>query len=144
LQHSGLPGSPPAPDQPAHPMRVLLVEDEPITQMVTQECVESLGHQCVLAGDGNEALKLVQRQPVDAVITSYHMPGINGVELCRRIRHMRPEAPPYCILLTSLEYSEEARQATEDGIDAILTKPLDTSELSLHLQTSAVNLRNLS
>jgi len=68
------------------PLRVLLVEDEPVSQLVTQSHLEKLGHECIVAADANEAIRLYQRQQFDAVISSYLMPGMNGIELCRKIR----------------------------------------------------------
>lgn len=122
------PAAPSPPATPARVLRVLLVEDEPISLLVTQECIESLGHQCVIAEDGNEALRWAGRQPVDVAITSYHMPGMNGVVLSRKLQQLQPDAPPFCILLTSMEKQEESLQAREAGMH-ILLKPLDPAEL---------------
>lgn len=135
------PESPPEPPisepPPVQPLRVLLVEDEPISLLVAQECIESLGHTCLVAGDGNEALNVVRRQPINAVITSFHMPGINGVELCRRVRQLRPGA--FCILLTSLDATLEADSTA--GVDAMLTKPLENDQLAACLTQAATRPR---
>ncbi len=118
----------PRPVVPTRSLRVLLVEDEPISLLVTQECIESQGHQCVIAEDGNEALRWAGRQAVDVVITSYHMPGMNGVVLCRKLQQLEPDRSPFCILLTSMDKPEESLQAREAGMH-ILSKPLDPAEL---------------
>ena len=118
------------------PLRVLLVEDEPVSQLVTQSHLEKLGHECVVAGDANEAIRLYQRQQFDAIISSYLMPGMNGIDLCRKIREDSRGGYSYFILLTAVERKEEAARALEAGVDAFLTKPLDPNELAVRLKVA--------
>ena len=81
-------------------MRVLIAEDEPVSRLVLQRAIVALGHACLVAGDGAEAWALFQRAhqtgpaPVDVVISDWVMPGLDGIELCRRVRAHGAEA--YC------------------------------------------------
>jgi CheY-like chemotaxis protein/PAS domain-containing protein len=118
------------------PLRVLLVEDEPVSQLVTQSQLGQLGHECTVASDATEAIRLYQHQPFDAVISSYLMPGMNGIELCRKIREDARGGYTYFILLTAVERKDEAAKALEAGVDAFLTKPLDPNELAIRLKVA--------
>lgn len=118
------------------PLRVLLVEDEPVSQLVTQSRLSELGHECTCAGDANEAIRLYQHQPFDAIISSFLMPGMNGVDLCRKIREDARGGYTYFILLTAVEKRDEAARALEAGVDAFLTKPLDPNELAVRLKVA--------
>jgi CheY-like chemotaxis protein len=118
------------------PLRVLLVEDEPVSQLVTQSQLGQLGHECTVASDSHEAIRLYQQQPFDAVISSYLMPGMNGIELCRKIRDDARGGYTYFILLTAVERKDEAAKALEAGVDAFLTKPLDPNELAIRLKVA--------
>ena len=118
------------------PMRILLVEDEPVSQLVTQSYLEKLGHLVAIAEDANEAIRFFNRVHFDAVISSYFMPGLNGVELCQKIRESPTGARCYFILLTAVERKEEAAPALEAGVDAFLTKPFDPRELDLRLMSA--------
>lgn len=116
------------------PLRILLVEDEPVSLLITQSHLQELGQEVALAGDGNEALRMHQRQPFDVIISSQLMPGISGLELCKRVRAHGAEPHPYFILLTAADKQTEYNHATEAGVDAFLTKPLDADELTLSIR----------
>ena len=67
-------------------MRVLVADDEPTCRLVLKAAVERLGHECVAACDGEEAWALLQQFTFDVLITDWMMPGLDGPELCRRVR----------------------------------------------------------
>lgn len=78
-------------------MRVLVADDETTSRLVIQAVVQGLGHECLVAPDGDRAWTLLQRAHVDVLITDWMMPGLDGPELCRRIRgahtHNYPRQP---------------------------------------------------
>ena len=78
--------------------RVLLVDDEPLVRLGTAETLRDEGYEVDEADDGDAAIALAAQTAYDCVITDYLMPGLNGVELARRLRAERPELP---ILLLS-------------------------------------------
>jgi DNA-binding response OmpR family regulator len=81
-------------------MNVLIAEDEALTRLMLQRAVEHHGHACLVAQDGLDAWQLFQAHTVDVVISDWLMPLMDGIELCRRVRHqmdrggMGPWAPP--------------------------------------------------
>ena len=67
-------------------MRVLVADDEATSRLVVRAAVQKLGHECLIAEDGDRAWTLLQESPVDVLVTDWMMPGLDGPELCRRIR----------------------------------------------------------
>ena len=118
-------------------MRVLIAEDSDIERMVLQEAVEGLGHECLTAADGIQAWGVFQRSGADVLISDWRMPGLEGPELCRRVR-AHPTAPyTYVVLLTALDDKESTLAGMAAGADDYLTKPLDIDELEARLVAAA-------
>jgi two-component system, cell cycle response regulator len=93
------------------------------------------GYDAVLAHDGNEAWKLLQDEnPPRMAILDWMMPGMDGVELCRRIRAMAREPYIYILLLTSRTEAQDLIEGMEAGADDYLTKPFNTHELRVRLR----------
>ncbi len=73
--------------------RVLVVDDEPKMQRVLEIMLRKMGHDVLLAADGQEALKLAQSVPIDLVMTDLLMPGMDGLALLTALREHGIEAP---------------------------------------------------
>jgi two-component system cell cycle response regulator len=114
-------------------MRILIAEDEAGSRQIFEAAVKSLGHECVVATGGEEAWRLFETVDVDAVISDRVMPGMDGVELCRRIRASGREAYTYFIFLTMLGHKADVLRGMEAGADDYLVKPLDIDELRMRL-----------
>ena len=115
-------------------MRVLIAEDDAVSRMILRRSVEKLGHECLVAGDGEEALKLYRKTPeVDLVISDWMMPGIDGLELCRLIRNEQRNGYTYFIFLTALGDRDHLLMGLEAGADDYLSKPLDRDELQVRM-----------
>ncbi len=65
-------------------MHILIAEDDPISRLILEKAIRKFGHTCVTAQDGNEAWQKFQADAFDAVVSDWMMPGIDGIELCRR------------------------------------------------------------
>src|ERR671939_2054569 len=114
-------------------MRVLIAEDSAIERLILEEAVEGLGHECVAAADGLQAWELFQRSGADVLISDWMMPGLDGPELCRRVR-AHPGAPyTYVVLLTVLDDQEHTVAGMQAGADDYLRKPLEIQELEVRL-----------
>lgn len=88
------PAAPPvATGTPAAAATVLLVDDQEVVARALQSSLARGGFRVLLAGDGRQALAVLQREAVDAVVTDAVMPGMGGVELAQRLRQLRPELP---------------------------------------------------
>ena len=114
-------------------MRILVAEDNAASRQIFQAAVISLGHECVVATGGEEAWRLFETIDVDAVISDRVMPGMDGVELCRRIRASGRDAYTYFIFLTVLDHRADVLRGMEAGADDYLVKPLDINELRMRL-----------
>ncbi len=116
-------------------MRVLIAEDDLISARVLAKALETLGYEVAQASDGEAAWQRLQQERSPLVITDWMMPGMDGIELCRRIRS-RPGPYTYVILLTARDNCEDRQEALRIGADDFLTKPLDRNELAARLQVA--------
>jgi diguanylate cyclase (GGDEF)-like protein len=112
---------------------VLIAEDDAVSRLLLQRAVGRLGHECLAVGDGLEALAAFQADEFDVVISDWMMPGIDGPELCRRVRAMETLHYPYFILLTALADKDHFISGMQAGADDYLQKPLDRDELQVRL-----------
>jgi two-component system chemotaxis response regulator CheY len=114
-------------------MRILVAEDDTATRLVLEAAVTSLGHDCVVAASGEEAWRLFETVDVEAVISDRMMPGMDGVELCRRIRACGRDTYTYFIFLTAFDKKADVLSGMEAGADDYLVKPLDIDDLKMRL-----------
>lgn len=115
-------------------MRVLLVEDDPTTRRALQLALEkTLGHQVTCASNGHEALALALETMPQVVLTDWHMPGLNGLDLCRALRASEWGRTMYIVMLTAAKEEEEVLTAFNGGVDDYLTKPIDMLMLRARL-----------
>lgn len=115
-------------------MRILVAEDDAVSLLILRRAVEKLGHECLAAEDGERAWRLYEENPgVDVIISDWMMPGMDGLELCRRIRDDGRKGYTYFIFLTALSDKEHLLQGFEAGADDYLAKPLDREELQVRL-----------
>lgn len=117
-------------------MKILLAEDDATSLLILRRAVEKAGHECLTAEDGGEAWQLYQENPdIDAVISDWMMPEVDGIELCRRVRASEHERAGYTyfIVLTALGDKEHLITGFEAGADDYLPKPLDRAELEVRL-----------
>ncbi|HZQ98092.1 MAG TPA: response regulator [Chloroflexota bacterium] len=114
-------------------MRILIAEDSRVMRRALRRAVEGLGHSAFEAEDGEQAWALFEREGADVVISDWIMPGIEGPELCRRVRAATDRPYTYFVILTVLEEKKHALAGMRAGADDYLTKPVDLDELQLRL-----------
>ncbi|MGH8973022.1 MAG: GGDEF domain-containing response regulator [Acidimicrobiia bacterium] len=114
-------------------MRVLVADDDPGSRMVVQAVIEGLGHECILAEDGQRAWSEFSAWRPEVFITDWLMPGIDGLELCRRVRADDRPGYTYVILATSLGERQDIRRGMEAGADDYLVKPVEPFDLETRL-----------
>lgn len=118
-------------------MKILIAEDDPVSVKILQITLEHYGHQVVVAASGEEAWETFDREPVRAVVSDWMMPGIDGLELCHRIRNRQKTDYTYFILLTAINTSRDnLRQAMDAGVDDFLKKPLDREAVLMRLRVA--------
>ena len=119
-------------------MKVLIAEDDSITRKIVGRTVEKLGHEIVSASNGAEAWNEFQGDDgIEVVLSDWMMPGMNGLELCRRIRQAERPDYTYFILLTSRGSREHLVEGMRAGADEYLTKPLNGEQLKAKLLDAA-------
>ena len=67
-------------------MRILIADDDATSRVVLEAIATKLGHECLVATDGSRAWELLSSEGVDVLLTDWLMPGVDGPELCRRVR----------------------------------------------------------
>ena len=119
-------------------MQVLIAEDDVTHRERLREAVETFGHDAVVAGDGLEAWELYKRaSQIDVVISAWRTPGIDGLELCRRVRGTGSAGYTPFIFLAEPDAEMQVATVVEPGADDYLTKPLDGEQLRARLQAAS-------
>lgn len=107
--------------------RILVVDDDRSNCRILSKILSAQGYQVDIAENGEEALALVTNTDYGLALLDYKMPGMDGVELYRRIRQIRPDMPG--VFQTAFAKIEVIYSAIEAGAERILAKPVDTQEL---------------
>jgi two-component system response regulator HydG len=118
-------------------MKILIADDDPIACRILEQAVGRLGHEPVVAGEGDAAWSLFRRDAPDVVISDWFMPGLDGLELCRRVRASPGQSYVYIILVTGTRSRGNMPQAMEAGADDFLVKPVDPEELTVRLNVAS-------
>jgi hypothetical protein len=113
---------------PARALRVLLAEDNPVNQKLAQLMLQRLGHASVVAGNGEEAVALVAREPFDLVLMDMQMPVVDGIEATRRIRATGATLP--IVAMTANAMEADRVRCIEAGMNGFLAKPVRGPELA--------------
>jgi CheY-like chemotaxis protein len=112
---------------------VLVVDDDPRVRELLELLLRADGYRVIAAADGAAALEAVAAHAPRAVLVDLRMPGMDGTEVCRRVRQTRaPDRVPI-IMLTGMDDAGTRRDAIAAGADAVLVKPVDRRALREHL-----------
>jgi DNA-binding response OmpR family regulator len=112
---------------------VLVVDDDPIVGDVVRRYLEQDGCRVRLVGNGADALNAAAADPPDLVVLDLMMPGIDGLEVCRRLRQRLPALP--VVMLTALGEEADRVLGLEVGADDYVTKPFSPRELVLRIRS---------
>src|SRR5262245_13887102 len=109
------------------PRQILVVDDEPNLRRVLGAQLSRDGYEVHAVADGKEALRILQEQYVDVVITDLRMPNMDGLELLRRALALEPELP--VVIITAHGTVDNAVAALKSGAFDYITKPFDQNEV---------------
>jgi PleD family two-component response regulator len=127
------------------PLNVLIAEDEPISRLLLEKKLAEWGYNVVATRDGNEAWQALQaKDPPQLAILDWKMPGMDGLEVCRKVRQEVAEPYIYLILLTGNCQDEHLVAGMEAGADDFIAKPFKSNELRVRLRAGRriVELQN--
>lgn len=116
-------------------MKILVADDDNVTLAVVSMTLEVFGYEIVEASDGEEAWKILQQPDApQLVILDWNMPGLDGTEVCRKVRSLQSGQPCYLIILTSRDNEKDVLEALNAGADEFLTKPVNPWELRARIE----------
>jgi DNA-binding response OmpR family regulator len=117
---------------PDPPGRIMVVDDDPTLSDVVGRYLIRDGHQVICAADGYAALRRVEEDPPDLVVLDLMLPGMSGLEVCRRLREHWPIP---VVMLTALGEETDKLAGFETGADDYVTKPFSPRELAMRVRS---------
>ncbi len=119
-------------------MKVLIAEDDAVARRALEASLSLWGYDAVVVENGTEAWEILENQDAPRLaILDWVMPGMDGLEVCRRVRIKRRTLPTYIILLTVKGAREDLVRGFEAGADDYLKKPYDQRELRARIEVGA-------
>ena len=119
-------------------MRILIADDDAILRRVLEAALVKWGYDVVVTCDGTQAWQALQREDAPQLaILDWMMPGMDGIELCRKIREAPNLKPTYVIILTAKGSREDIVAGLEAGADDYITKSFDHEELRARVSVGA-------
>ena len=116
-------------------MRILIADDEFVPRRVLEATLKRAGHEVIACADGNEAIRDYIAGPKPSVaILDWDMPGLSGLELCKRLRARQSEAYIYIIMLTARDTTEDVVAGFDAGADDFVSKPFQADELMARIR----------
>jgi putative two-component system response regulator len=115
-------------------VRVLIVEDDELSAEMLENALVQFGYEVAVAGNGHEAIDLLRTGRYRLVISDWEMPGMSGIELCRRIRQRQSSGYVYIILLTARTGTCHVVEGLGAGADDFISKPFQPEELRVRLR----------
>src|SRR5436309_281204 len=105
---------------------ILIVDDTPVNLKLTRILLVNEGYRVLTAASAEEALELLRSYHPDLVLADIQLPGIDGLELTRRIKQEDATRDIVVVALTAFTMKGDERRAVESGCDGYITKPIDT------------------
>lgn len=123
--------------------RIVVIDDDPAIRTVIQRALQHQGHEVTLASDGEEGLEQIAQIQPALVICDWMMPGVDGLEVCRRVRADPNLSTTFFVLLTSRVGVDDRIQGLNTGADDFLSKPIEVAELQARVR-AGLRLHQLS
>lgn len=111
------------------PAKILIIEDDPSAVRFAQYALEQEGYQVLTAGDGVEGLRMAQQEEPDLLVLDVMLPGMDGFEVCHRLRTTASTAKLPILMLSVKGRESDRSTGLKVGADEYLTKPTSPSQL---------------
>jgi two-component system, cell cycle response regulator len=116
-------------------IRILVAEDDPISRRVLEVFLMKRGFEVVTVSNGTDALEILEKENAPRLaLLDWMMPGLEGVQVCQKVRERNAQAYVYILLLTSKSQKEDLLRGLASGADDYVTKPFDPQELHARLR----------
>jgi CheY-like chemotaxis protein len=110
-------------------LKILAVEDQPEYLEMLQMVISSMGHSIVVARDGTEAIRILEKEKIDVILSDVTMPMMNGIELHRKVRSDPSHKDTPFIFLTGITDLKDVKQECTTSKDLLLQKPVSVDRL---------------
>ncbi len=117
-------------------MRILIVDDDPVSCRILEEAMQAMQHDVHVVQDGAAAWARLASESFDVLMTDWEMPGVNGLELCRRVRARVGGAFLYVMLVTDRSIPEDVVAGIMAGANDFMSKPCDRGELCARMHAA--------
>ena len=124
-------------------MKTLLVEDDPTTRYLLESILKGRGYEVTSVGDAETAWPLCQQSAYPLIMLDWLLPGMDGLELCRKLRRLPHGDRSLVVVLTSRDQPADLQAVLEAGADDYLTKPVDVARLTVRLAIAEKQAGNL-
>ena len=121
-------------------MRVLFADDDVIARTLMAAVLADLDHDVTVAQNGEEAWTLFQRDPAPLVVLDINMPGLDGLEVCRRIRRHEAGRKAFVLIVTARDEREDLASVLAAGADDYATKPTSPENLRARLEIAKLRI----
>jgi len=116
-------------------MKILVADDDPVSRRMLESMLTKWGYEVAVAHDGNEAWQALETSDApQLVILDWMMPGMDGIEVCKKVRQKGDARYIYVMLLTAKNQKKDIIEGLSSGADDYLTKPFDPHELKFRLR----------
>ncbi|MBM3148800.1 MAG: response regulator transcription factor [Chloroflexi bacterium] len=115
--------------------KILVIEDDPSTLRFIEYTLQQAGFEVLLAKNGLDGLRMAQTQHPDLIILDIMLPGLDGYEVCRRLRQKPATANILVLMLSAKARQEDKDTGMKMGADDYLSKPVDPSEIIKRVQS---------
>lgn len=115
--------------------KILVIEDDPVIQMLISQTLRREGYEIVTASDGSEGLRKVKETQPNLVVLDISMPGLDGYQVCHYLRQDPATANLPIIMVTAMARPSDQRRGFETGADDYLPKPFSLADLVTRVQS---------
>jgi phosphoserine phosphatase RsbU/P len=114
-------------------MQVVLADDDAVTRRLVEAQLVARGHEVTAVGDGELAWAAVERVRPTLAVLDWHMPGLDGIEVCRRLRAALALRDTFVLMITGRDTTGDLAEALDAGVDDYVVKPATAEQLSARL-----------